>query len=95
MDDLSANRQPNGILRYRRDADGAHVGIIPATCRACGSQLHKVGFRARQHDDVMVVDCDRCTDAGLVGQAWRLAAREAAPDRIELDPDLYVTGVRP
>ena len=46
MDDLDASRQSDGILRYRRDANGTHVGIIPATCKSCGGSLHQVGFRA-------------------------------------------------
>jgi YD repeat-containing protein len=30
MDDLDASLHPDGILRYRRDADGTRVGIIHA-----------------------------------------------------------------
>lgn len=95
MDDFDANRVPDGILSYRRDADGTHVGIIPATCKACEGPLHKVGFRARQHDGVMVVDCDRCADAGLPGHAWRFTAHEPAPDRVELDSAPYLPNMRP
>jgi hypothetical protein len=42
-----------------------------------------------QHDGVMYVDCDGCTDAGLPGQAWQFTAPEAAPVRVELDDMPY------
>jgi hypothetical protein len=89
MDDLDASRHPDGILRYRRDADGTHVGIIPATCKVCGGALHQVGFRARQHESVMIVDCADCSTAGVPGHAWLLTAPEAAPGRLELDNEPY------
>lgn len=95
MDDFDATGQHDGILRYRRDPDGTHVGIIPSTCKACRGPLHAVGFRARQHDGVMVVDCDRCLNLGLPGHAWQFIAPKAAPDRIELDYSPYVPGTPP
>ncbi|MFC0439634.1 hypothetical protein [Kutzneria buriramensis] len=91
MDDFDAKLQYDGMLRYRREADGTHVGIIPAICKACGGPLHKVGVRARQRDGVMIVDCGRCVDAGLPGHALQFTAHEPAPDRVELDSTPYLS----
>ncbi len=92
VDNVDGSIQPDGILHCRRDAGGAQVGIIPATCKVCARPLHKIGFRASQRDGVMLVDCDGCTVAGVPGHVWQFTAPETAPVRIELDDEPYLRG---
>jgi len=61
-DPVGSNWQPHGDVKYRVDALGARIGVLPATCLRGAHSLHTVGYKARQLDSHVQIICNACND---------------------------------
>ncbi|GAA4432259.1 hypothetical protein ACFQV2_14125 [Actinokineospora soli] len=85
------DRAPDTHVRYRTDALGRRVAVLPATCKL-GHPLTAAGYRIIEDRSARVVrvSCTRCADAIEVDHFWSLTTAGAAPDHVELDDSPYV-----
>ena len=89
------DRAPDTHVRYRTDALGRRVAVLPATCKL-GHPLRPGAYRIVEDRRARVVrvSCTRCADAIEVDHFWAFTTSGAAPDHVELDDTPY-RGVTP
>jgi hypothetical protein len=76
-------------VRYRRDAGGRRIGLLPARCKRGLHDLATVGYRAAEHEGVLRVSCTACANQPHPDHAWRLTTSPPTPDAAELDDRPY------
>lgn len=82
--------QPDGTVRYRTDAAGERIVILPATCKRGRHSLAATGYRAIMGDGELHIRCTACAADLDLDCSWRLIAIGPSPERAELDDEPYV-----
>lgn len=88
--DVGRNWRPDGQLHYRRDpVTGKRIGVLPATCKRGEHSLDRVGYRATEREDHLVIQCAACAAAPHPDHSWCLVTSAPTPDSAELDDEPY------
>jgi hypothetical protein len=91
---LSLVPEPDGELRYRTDATGLQIAILPATCKRGVHVLTPAeGWMVAQDGEIHIV-CAGCASVPGADGHWHLTITGPNPARAELDHELYRSLIR-
>ena len=75
----------DGDARYRVDAAGTRVVLIPGACRLGLHRLGTGGYRVREAEGVLRIRCDACAAAGTPESVWVLRSSGPIATIAEID----------
>jgi len=86
---VGATWQPHGWAAFRTNGQGTRVVVLPTRCPSGKHVLTQVGYRATEHERVLHVSCEACTEIPRPDHAWALKTGGSRADAAEFDDAPY------